>query len=334
MTQAPLALTMGEPAGIGGQLTLKAWHLRSKNGPAFVAIDSLARLEKEVERHKLKVPLVKISNPNDVDKVFPVALPVFDIPLTKLPDPGRPLPETSSAILKSIETAVEWALNGEVNGIVTNPIHKDTLYKNGFEYPGHTEYLAALSGSLSSPVMMLACPGLRTVPVTTHLSLRQGLDALNTELIVEQCMTTNTAMRNDFGIQSPRLAIAGLNPHAGEGGSLGSEEGTIISPAIEILKNKGINIIGPESPDTLFSENRRNSYDVAICMYHDQALIPVKTLDFANGVNITLGLPITRTSPDHGTGLDIANTNSANPCSLIAALDMAAKIAKTHDKER
>ena len=250
-------------------------------------------------------------------------MPVFDIPLSKLPVPGKPIPETSVAVIKSINIAVEWALKGIVDGIVTNPIHKDTLYKSGFHYPGHTEYLAKLAGALNPPVMMLTCPGLRTVPGTTHLSLRQALDELTRERIVEQPIITNTAMRNDFAIKSPRLAIAGLNPHAGEAGSMGSEEITIISPAVNILKNQGINIVGPVSPDTLFTENQRDLYDVAICMYHDQALIPIKAIDFWNGVNVTIGLPFVRTSPDHGTALDIAGKFKAREKSMIAAMNNA-----------
>tara|TARA_Y100001960_G_C14775941_1_gene883130 strand:+ start:3570 stop:4574 length:1005 start_codon:yes stop_codon:yes gene_type:complete len=333
MNRPTLALTMGEPAGIGGQLAIKAWHLKFKEGPPFVAIDSINRLSVEVKKLGINIPLKKINYPQEIEKVFSIALPVFDIPLSKLPTPGNPIPETSTAVLKSIDIAVEWALKGIVDGIVTNPIHKETLYKTGFNYPGHTEYLAKLSGASNPPVMMLTCPGLRTVPVTTHLSLRQALDQLTSERIVEQSIIANTAMQNDYAIKSPRLAIAGLNPHAGEAGSMGSEENTIISPAIKLLRNQGINVVGPVSPDTLFTENQRNLYDVAICMYHDQALIPIKTLDFVKGVNVTLGLPIVRTSPDHGTGLDIANTGQANPYSLISALDMAAQIARTRQIE-
>ena len=178
MSNQSLALTMGEPAGIGGELTLKAWKLRRNQGPAFIAIDNVDRLSKEMERLGIYAPLETITDPCETEKIFPRALPVFDIPLDKFPKPGEPITETAPAILKSIKTAVEWALEGLVSGIVTNPIHKGTLYKSGFQYPGHTEYLAELSGALSAPVMMLACPGLRTVPVTVHLGLRQGLDAV------------------------------------------------------------------------------------------------------------------------------------------------------------
>ena len=327
MSNPSLALTMGEPAGIGGELTLKAWKSRCNQGPAFITIDNADRLSKEMERLGIYAPLETTTDPRDTEKIFPHALPVFDIPLDRLPKPGEPITETAPAILMSIKTAVEWALEGLVSAVVTNSIHKNTLYKSGFQHPGHTEYLAELSGPSSTPVMMLTCPGLRTVPVTVHIGLRQGLDALTSDLIVAQALITDSALRNDFAITSPRLAIAGLNPHAGEAGSMGCEEATIISPAIKVLQNKGINVTGPEPPDTLFAENKRNTYDAAICMYHDQALIPIKTLDFAGGVNITLGLPIIRTSPDHGTGLDITQNATANPCSLIAALATAAALA-------
>jgi 4-hydroxythreonine-4-phosphate dehydrogenase len=211
--------------------------------------------------------------------------------------------------------------------VVTNPINKAALYDAGFAYPGHTEFLAALTGAVGKQIMMLASPALRVVPVTVHASLRQSIDMITTERIVAAARTTEAALRLEFGIARPRLAIAGLNPHAGEQGALGDEETTIIGPAIIELRSAGLEISGPWPPDTMFTEAARERYDVAICMYHDQALIPLKTLDMTHGVNVTLGLPIVRTSPDHGTAYDIAGRGIADPSSLIAALDLAAQLA-------
>jgi 4-hydroxythreonine-4-phosphate dehydrogenase len=211
---------------------------------------------------------------------------------------------------------------------VTNPINKAALYEAGFAYPGHTEFLAALTGVSGQEIMMLVCPQLRVVPVTVHVALRDALDKLSTGMILAAARTTATALRKDFGIANPRLAIAGLNPHAGEQGALGQEEQTLIGPAIAALKADGIAVTGPWPPDTMFTAAARASYDVAICMYHDQGLIPLKTLDMEQGVNVTLGLPIVRTSPDHGTAYDIAGQGKANPGSLIAAIRLAMELAR------
>ena len=218
-------------------------------------------------------------------------------------------------------------MQGAVSGVVTNPINKAALYGAGFAYPGHTEFLAALTGATGRQVMMLASPGLRVVPVTVHASLRDSIAMLSTELILAAARTTAAALRELFGIAHPRLAIAGLNPHAGESGALGREETTIIGPAIDALRGDGEDVSGPWPPDTMFTATARTRYDVAICMYHDQGLIPLKTLDMDHGVNVTLGLPIVRTSPDHGTAFDIAGKGLADPSSLIAALDLAAELA-------
>jgi len=323
-----LAVTMGEPAGIGGELTLKAWKDRHRAGPPFIAIDDAARLEALSDALGLNVPIRSVNGPAAAPDVFPDALPVFNTPLAVPTVPGKPDAANAGAVRASIETAAKLALSGDVAGVVTNPIQKRTLYETGFTHPGHTEYLAALTDAPNPPVMMLACPGLRVVPATIHVSLRHALDMLTTELIVEQAQLTAAALQRDFAIAAPRLAIAGLNPHAGEDGAMGGEEATIIVPAIERLRADGIVAFGPEPPDTLFTERRRETYDAAICMYHDQALIPIKTLDFSGGVNITLGLPIVRTSPDHGTALDIAGTGTADSTSLLIALDTAAEIAR------
>ena len=211
--------------------------------------------------------------------------------------------------------------------MVTNPINKAALYQAGFHYPGHTEFLAVLTGAIGQQIMMLASPHLKVVPVTVHASLRASIAMLTTQMIVDAARTTATALRRDFGLAQPRLAVAGLNPHAGEQGALGDEETTLIQPAIDTLRAEGIEVSGPWPPDTMFTPAARQRYDVAICMYHDQALIPLKTLDMDHGVNVTLGLPIVRTSPDHGTAYDIAGKGVADPSSLIAALTLAAELA-------
>jgi 4-hydroxythreonine-4-phosphate dehydrogenase len=241
--------------------------------------------------------------------------------------PGHPDPANAPAVVAAIETAVALVRSGAAAGVVTNPIHKKVLYATGFPFPGHTEFLAALAGGDATPVMMLACPGLRVVPVTVHMSLSRAIGALSAELIVRTATIAEAALRRDFGIAGPRLAVAGLNPHAGEDGEMGSEDAEIVAPAVDALRARGIDAFGPAPPDTLFSARGRAGYDAAVCMYHDQALIPLKTLDFDGGVNVTLGLPLVRTSPDHGTALDIAGRGHATEASLVAALEMAAEIA-------
>jgi 4-hydroxythreonine-4-phosphate dehydrogenase len=231
-------------------------------------------------------------------------------------------------VIASIEMAVRLAQAGRASGVVTNPINKAVLYQAGFAHPGHTEFLGVLTGA-ALPVMMLANDQLRVVPVTVHVGLRAALDSLTTELIVETGRITAESLRRQFGIARPRLGIAGLNPHAGEGGAMGVEELTVIGPAMAMLRHEGIELSGPYPPDTMFTPGARAGYDVAICMYHDQALIPLKTIDMASGVNVTLGLPIVRTSPDHGTAFDIAGRGIADPSSLIAAIRMADRMGAT-----
>jgi len=312
------ALTMGDPAGIGGEIAAKAWQALRVNGPAFVAIADPTWLA-------AYAPVKIISHPGEAR--FADAVPVIPIKLARAVTPGAPDPANAAATIASIKHAVSLTMQGATNAVVTNPIAKSVLQATGFPHPGHTEFLAALTGASGREIMMLASPMLRVVPVTIHVSLRTALDQLTTQAIIGAARTTHRALIADFGISAPRLAIAGLNPHAGESGRMGIEEHTLIVPAIEALRAEEISVTGPHPPDTMFTESARRTYDAAICMYHDQALIPLKTLDMWGGVNVTLGLPIVRTSPDHGTAFNIAGRNLADPSSLIAALCMAAEIA-------
>jgi 4-hydroxythreonine-4-phosphate dehydrogenase len=298
-----------------------------RNSPhRFVALDDPDRLAALASTLSLDVPIAAVTSPNA--DAFTSALPVLPIQLHTAPRPGLPDQANAAAVIASIERAAALALQGTVGGMVTNPINKAALYDAGFTYPGHTEFLAALTGAHGRQVMMLASPFLRVVPVTVHASLRNAIAALTTDAIVAAARTTAAALQHEFGIPHPRLAIAGLNPHAGELGALGDEETTIIAPAIATLRADGIDITGPWPPDTMFTSAARTRYDAAICMYHDQALIPLKTLDMDHGVNVTLGLPIVRTSPDHGTAYDIAGKGIADPSSLIAAIELAASLAE------
>ena len=329
----PLALTMGEPAGIGGEIALKAWLARgSERLPPFFLIDDPERLATLARRLALAVPIKVIVGPEEARGVFRSALPVLAEPLPKAVEPGRPDPANGTAVLRSIERAVGSVQAGRAAAVVTNPIHKASLYKAGFAHAGHTEFLAKLARVSTQPVMMLACDSLRVVPVTIHVSLIESIRSLTTDAIVAKSAITAKALARDFGILVPRLAIAGLNPHAGEGSRMGTEEETIIRPAIERLKARGIEASGPWPPDTMFASAARASYDTAICMYHDQALIPIKTIAFDEAVNLTLGLPFVRTSPDHGTAFDIAGTGKANPASLIAALELASRMAASQSR--
>ncbi len=324
---APVALTMGEPAGIGGELTLKAWLRRAEGLPAFFAIDDPVRLAALAARLGLAVPVQPIAAPDEAPHIFPHALPVLVQPLVAQVEPGRPVPANAAAVRTSIARAVELAQSGAASAVVTNPIHKGVMYQGGFRFPGHTEFLAHLTGQDGAEVMMLACPMLKVVPVTIHVSLSEAIRTLTRDTIVATGLATAAALRVDFGIAQPRLAVAGLNPHAGEDGAMGNEEIDIIAPAIAELRAAGVDAVGPLPPDTMFHAAARAGYDTALCMYHDQALIPLKTLGFDEGVNVTLGLPIVRTSPDHGTAFGIAGTGTASETSLMAALVMAGEIA-------
>ena len=310
---------MGDPAGIGGEITAKAWTLLRQTGPAFAVLDDPARFS--------GVPGQEIGSLAEAASMFPHALPILPVRLAVPAVPGRPDPANAHAVIASIEQAVRLAQSGAAAAVVTNPISKATLYAAGFPHPGHTEFLGALTGC-AHPVMMLANEHLRVVPVTVHVSLRAALDGLTAEAIVTAGRITAAALQHQFGVAAPRLAVAGLNPHAGEGGAMGDEEARIIQPAIDALRAAGIAVTGPHPPDTLFTPAARARYDAALCMYHDQALIPLKTLDMANGVNVTLGLPIIRTSPDHGTAFDIAGSGAADPSSLVAALRLAQRMVE------
>lgn len=325
-SRLPLALTMGEPAGIGAEIAFKVWLARASLPPFFL-IDDPERLARLARHLKWTIPLVEIAAPRDALAAFPNALPVLREPLAADVVPGRPDARNAKAVIEAIRRAVALALDRSVAAVVTNPINKGVLYDAGFAHPGHTEYLAELAGGHPTPVMMLVGGGLRVVPVTIHVALREALQQLDAAKIVETSRIVAAALRRDFGIERPRLAMAGLNPHAGEGGALGREEIEIIAPALERLRADGIDVAGPLPADTLFHAGARPRYDATICMYHDQALIPLKTLDMTHGVNVTLGLPIVRTSPDHGTAYDIAGTGEADPSSLIAAIAMAAELA-------
>jgi 4-hydroxythreonine-4-phosphate dehydrogenase len=328
MTQLrPLAVSMGEPAGIGGEIALLAWLRRTESIPPFFLIDHAERLARLADRCKWTVPIQTIDHPKQALKCFHDALPVLDHPLPATVFPGQPDPANSQQVAAAIRRGVDLVVSGEAAGLVTNPIHKAVMYQGGFTFPGHTEYLAHLLGVSGREVMMLACPHLRVVPVTIHMALSDAIASLRTEDIINVATITNAALQADFGIAHPRLAFSGLNPHAGEDGSMGKEEITIIKPALDKLYAMGVYVSGPLPADTMFHAAARQHYDVAVCMYHDQALIPIKTIGFEHAVNATLGLPIIRTSPDHGTAFNMAGYGIADPSSLMAALRMAAEMA-------
>ncbi len=326
----PLALTMGEPAGIGGEIALKAWAERGEGdgAPPFVMLDDPDRLSALACALGMDVPVRVVDGPEDGAACFDEALPVLPIEVPAPAVPGRPDPDNGRAVIRAIDRAVELARSGRASGVVTNPIQKSALYAAGFRHPGHTEYLAHLAGIAEEPVMMLAGGGLRVALVTIHLPLRHVADALTADAIVHVGRVTAAALKRDFGVPAPRLAVAGLNPHAGEGGTLGREELDVVLPAVAALKAEGLEVEGPKPADTLFHAGARARYDAVVCLYHDQALIPLKTLDFETGVNITLGLPFVRTSPDHGTALDIAGRGAASASSLMAALRTADAMAR------
>jgi 4-hydroxythreonine-4-phosphate dehydrogenase len=328
----PIALTSGEPAGIGPDITIKAWLRRNElKLPAFYLLGDPDFLAHRAKALGLNVRLATVRAEQASD-TFADALPVVITGHPATAQPGKPDGTSADAAMASIRQAVGDVIAGRAGAVVTNPIAKSVLYRAGFRHPGHTEYLAELAATgnhMPQPVMMLWSPALVVVPVTIHVSLRDALAQLSSDLIVTTARIVVAALRARFGLANPRLAVSGLNPHAGEDGSLGTEEKAIVAPAIEILRGEGIEIRGPLPADTMFHAAARETYDCAICMYHDQALIPVKTLAFDDAVNVTLGLPFIRTSPDHGTAFDIAGTGAANPSSLIAALRLAARMAAT-----
>jgi 4-hydroxythreonine-4-phosphate dehydrogenase len=331
----PLALTMGDPAGIGPEIIVKAWEALRQGGPVFMVVGDHDALAAASSRGGAR--LRRIGAPEAAAGIFADALPVLDLPLLSPVVAGKPSPAYAPAIIRWIETGVGLALSGAVSGLVTAPIAKKPLYEAGFSFPGHTEFLAELTAGAPydgprGPVMMLATSGLKTVLVTIHLPLAAAISSLTTARIVEVGRTTAYALTHDFGIARPRLALAGLNPHAGEDGALGREEIEIINPAAAALRALGVDCADARPADSLFHEEARARYDAVICLYHDQALIPVKTLDFWGGVNASLGLPIVRTSPDHGVGYDIAGRGLARADSLIAALHMAQAMAQARSQ--
>lgn len=322
----PLALTMGEPGGIAPEITVAAWRALSQSGPAFFVIAPPALFD--------GVPVAEISSPDEAAAVFARSLPVLPLEMTAAAVTGTARAETAPAVIESIKSAVSFVIDGHAGAVVTNPIQKAALTSAGFSFPGHTEFLEDLTKDVAMPnrrergaVMMLASQLLKTVPVTVHQSIRDAATSLRGDAIIRKAIITYEALRDDFSIASPRLAISALNPHGGEQGAMGVEDEMIIAPAIDQLREMGIDARGPLPADTMFHDEARRTYDAALCMLHDQALIPVKTLAFHDAVNVTLGIPIIRTSPDHGTALDIAGKGSARTDSLIAALNLAARLS-------
>ena len=333
----PLVVSMGEPAGIGPDVILKAWDQRAElELPFFYVVGAVTCFHERAKALGLSVPLTSIQDGVETAALFQDSLPVIDIGPIGAVEPGVLFSGNGRFVIEAIHRSVDMVAKGMASGLVTAPIHKAGLYETGFSFPGHTEFLGALAQDLyegegrpRSPVMMLASDELKVVPLTVHVALKDVPGLLSQELIVETVETLVGDLHHRFGLQRPRVALTGLNPHAGEDGKMGREEIDVIIPALETLTSRGFNVVGPVSADTCFYKEARQQYDAVVAMYHDQALIPIKTLAFDEGVNVTLGLPFIRTSPDHGTALDIAGTGAANPLSFVCALRMAAKMART-----
>ena len=321
---SPLAISLGDPAGIGPEVIAKCWDHRSDFGlPAFVAIGDARSVGAVWDG-----PIEIVDDPRQADAAFDYALPLIQIPVAEADTPGHPSVAGAHCSLDALELAVGLARSGSAAAVVTGPVSKEQLYAIGFQHPGQTEFVAERCGvSPGNVAMMLAGPTLRTVPVTTHLPFRAVPEALSTALIESRGRATLRGLQRNFGIAEPRLAVAGLNPHAGEGGKLGQEEAELIEPAIAALLAEGWRVTGPHPADTMFHARARANYDAALCMYHDQALIPIKALHFEDAVNVTLGLPIVRTAPDHGTAFNIAGQDRADPRPMAAAIRMAAEAA-------
>jgi 4-hydroxythreonine-4-phosphate dehydrogenase len=337
-TNPPLALTTGDPSGIGPEIAIAAWFRRAEYAvPPFYLLSDPSSVAASALRVGLEIPIVETA-PSEAAALFSDALPVVPLTARFSDAPGVPDKANAGGIIEAIDRAVSDTLSGRASAVVTCPIAKKPLYDAGFRFPGHTEYLAHLAtletGAEVSPVMMLAGPDLRAVPVTIHIPLAEVPGALTKEAILRTARITAQDLKSRFGIANPRLAVSGLNPHAGEGGAMGAEEQTIIGPAIETLRGENIDAFGPLPADTMFHPRARETYDAAICMYHDQALIPAKALAFDETVNVTLGLPFIRTSPDHGTAFDIAGKGVARPDSLIAALKLARRLADNEGGSR
>jgi 4-hydroxythreonine-4-phosphate dehydrogenase len=335
---AALALTMGDPAGIGPDLALLAWHDREQLAlPPFFLIGDPDMLDARAKMLGLDIPLVE-TTPERAASDFPDALPVLPVRLEAPVQAGEADSANAGPVIEAIRLAVELTMAGRARAVVTNPIAKSVLYAAGFEFPGHTEYLAHLAGEAFgrafTPIMLLTGPELRVAPVTIHIPLADVPGALTTKAIVDAARIMAHDLSLRFGVARPRIAVSGLNPHAGEEGTLGAEDGDIIVPAVAELRAGGIDAIGPLPADTMFHAEARASYDAALCMYHDQALIPAKTLGFHDSVNATLGLPFVRTSPDHGTAFSLAGTGTARPDSLIAAIRLASSMAGAEAERR
>lgn len=332
---APLALTMGDAAGIGPEIALQAWKDRFVDQIPKFALYADVELMRSVARSADVDPdiaILPVANALAAVEAFDDALPVVPVPLANVARPGCPDVANGPATIQAIKRAVSDVASGRASSVVTNPIAKSVLYNAGFEHPGHTEYLGVLAKEFwpaepADPVMMLSSPQLRVIPVTIHVPLRDVPALLTVDKIVMTARIVAASLKRDFGIPKPRLAIAGLNPHAGEDGALGSEDRDIIRPAIDVLRSEGLDVSGPHAADTMFHEAARKTYDAALAMYHDQGLIPIKTLAFDEGVNVTLGLPFVRTSPDHGTAFGIAGKGVASASSLKAALKLAGEMS-------
>ena len=326
----PIALSMGDPSGIGPEIAVMAWAQRKPDDKPFFGLGDPDHFRRTAQRIGIDAPVSECA-PEDANATFHIALPVCRLSSAVRGEPARPDASDARPTIEAIETGVRLVSEGRAHALVTNPISKDNLYKAGFNHPGHTEFLGELAeryfGKPAKPVMMLWSPELAVVPATIHVSVRQAIEDLSEDLIVETSRIVAHDLRARFCVAAPRLAVSGLNPHAGENGAMGHEDIDIIAPAVKRLRAEGIDARGPLPGDTLFHKAARETYDAAICMYHDQALIPIKTIAFDSAVNVTLGLPFIRTSPDHGTAYDIAGTGKASPASLVAALQLAARLA-------
>ena len=324
MRSPPLIITPGEPAGIGAEISLKAWQAGMKNICLMGNPDHIAQTAQSLG---IVANFYEISRPSSYD-YDTSALAIIPLSWKKMPIAGHPDPVNAPVVIDAIRQAVLWSQSGEASGVVTNPIQKSCLTGAGFGFRGHTEYLSSLATTMpGGPLMMLACDKLRVVPATVHIPLKEVSNSISADLIIKKCTLMHYCLQTNFGIQYPRIAICGLNPHAGEDGQMGEEDSKVITPAIHQLVSSGINATGPHPADTLFHAEARETYDAVLGMYHDQVLIPLKTIDFFGGVNITFGLDFVRTSPDHGTGLDIAGSGVARADSLIAAINMAKRLA-------
>jgi len=333
----PIALTMGDPAGIAPEITAKAWQTLRHQETRFFVIAEPEVISKALDEIKMPPPRI-IARPVEASAVFEEHLPILPLELAKPAVPGRPDSANGAAVVQSIEAAVGFCQNGQASGIVTNPIAKSVLYEAGFSFPGHTEFLGSLSRKFTEweqphgPVMMLCGGGLRVALVSIHTALANVPAQITTKRVEQMARVLQRALQRDFGLSDPKIAMCGLNPHAGEDANMGTEERDILNPLAVGLRTEGIRITDAMPADTLFREEVRNSYDAVLAMYHDQGLIPVKTLDFHGGTNVTLGLPFVRVSPDHGTGFDIAGKAIARPDSLVAALSLATDLAHQRDQ--